>query len=148
MIKLPTAILLLVKVSEPLVSSHELNLNEIFLVLLVIYFALNLSTMLEFCGMGTRLKIKKKQKNMFQDLRQRTPMETFHFKDARSTTRKWWSLWQRRCLICVISYLRFKLKRSLATPSLQRFQCKALSIEFPLQNYTANIELTEKWHRF
>ena len=62
MIKLPTAISLLVKVSEPLVSSHELNLNEIFLVLLVIYFSLNLSTMLEFCGMGTRLKIKKKQK--------------------------------------------------------------------------------------
>ena len=88
MIKLPTAILLLAKVSEPLVSSHELNLDEIFLVLLVIYFALNLSTMLEFCGMGTRLKIKKKQKNMFQDLRQRTPMETFHFKDARSTSRK------------------------------------------------------------
>ena len=88
MIKLPTAISLLVKVSEPLVSSHELNLNEIFLVLLVIYFSLNLSTMLEFCGMGTRLKIKKKQKNMFQDLRQRTRMETFHFKDARSTSRK------------------------------------------------------------
>ena len=44
MIKLSTAILLLVEV-EPLVCSHELNLSEIFLVLLVPYFDLYLSAM-------------------------------------------------------------------------------------------------------
>ena len=65
MIKLSTGILLLVEV-EPLVCSHELNLSEIFLVLLVPYFDLYLSAMPEFCRICARLKIKKDQKkNMF-----------------------------------------------------------------------------------
>ena len=86
MIKLSTAILLLVK-AEPLVCSLELDLKEIFVALLVPYFDLNLSAMLEICRMYTRFKIKKEQtKNMFQDSRQRTPMETFRFKGARSTS--------------------------------------------------------------
>ena len=56
MIKLLTAILLLVEV-EPLVCSRE-----IFVVLLVPYFDLYLSAMLEFCRICTRLKIKKEKK--------------------------------------------------------------------------------------
>ena len=35
-----------------------------------------------------RLKIKKGMKYIFQDPRQRTLMETFQFKDGRSTTHK------------------------------------------------------------
>ena len=85
MIKLSIAILLLVEV-ELFVCSHELNLSEIFLVLLVSYFDLYLSAVPEFCRICTRLKIKRTTKNMFQAPRQRTPMETFQFKGARSTT--------------------------------------------------------------
>ena len=58
MIKLSTAILLLVEV-EPLVCSRELNLSEIFVVLLLPYFDLYLSEMLEFCRICAHLKIKK-----------------------------------------------------------------------------------------
>ena len=87
MIKLSTAILLLVEV-EPLVCSRNLNRSEIFLVPLVSYFDLYSSGMLEFCGIFTCLKIKKEQNCMFQDPRQRTWMVTFHLKGARSTTRK------------------------------------------------------------
>ena len=58
MIKLSTAILLLVEV-EPLVYSRELNLSEIFVVLLVQYFDLYLSAMPEFCRICAHLKIKK-----------------------------------------------------------------------------------------
>ena len=61
MIKLSIAILLLVEV-EPFVCSHELNLSEIFLVLLVPYFDLYLSAVPEFCRICTRLKIKKDHK--------------------------------------------------------------------------------------
>ena len=61
MIKLSIAVFLLVEV-EPFVCSHELNLSEIFLVLLVPYFDLYLSAMPEFCRICTRLKIKKDQK--------------------------------------------------------------------------------------
>ena len=80
MIKLSTAILLLVEV-EPLVCSRELNLSEIFVVLLVPYFDLYLSEMLEFCRICAHLKIKRNP-------RQRTPIETFQFKGTRYTTRK------------------------------------------------------------
>ena len=66
MIKLSTAILLLVEV-EPLVCSRELNLSEIFVVLLVPYFDLYLSAMLEFCRICTRFQIKKeKNKTCFK----------------------------------------------------------------------------------
>ena len=58
MIKLSTAILLLVEVG-PLVYSRELNLSEIFVVLLVQYFDLYLSAMPEFCRICAHLKIKK-----------------------------------------------------------------------------------------
>ena len=58
MIKLSTAILLLLEV-EPLVCSLELNLSEISLVLLVPYFDLYLSAMLEFCRICAHLKITK-----------------------------------------------------------------------------------------
>ena len=58
MIKLSTAILLLVEV-EPLVCSRELNFSEIFVVLPVPYFDLYLSAMLEFCRIRAHLKIKK-----------------------------------------------------------------------------------------
>ena len=54
MIKLSTAILLLVEV-EPLVFSLELNINEIFLILLVPYFNQNLNAILEFCRIYVRL---------------------------------------------------------------------------------------------
>ena len=60
MIKLLTAILLLVEV-EPLVCSRE-----IFVVLLVPYFDLYLSAMLEFCRICTRLKIKKEKKPCYK----------------------------------------------------------------------------------
>ena len=60
MIKLSTAILLLVEV-EPLVCSRELNLSEIFVVLLVPYFDLYLSAMLEFCRIYKRFQIKKEK---------------------------------------------------------------------------------------
>ena len=60
MIKLSTAILLLLEV-EPLVCSLELNLSEISLVLLVPYFDLYLSAMLEFCRIYTRFQIKKEK---------------------------------------------------------------------------------------
>ena len=86
MIKLSTAILLLLEV-EPLVCSLELNLSEISLLLLVPYFDLYLSAMLEFCRIYTRFQIQKEKKNMFQ-ARQRNSIETFHFEDARSTTCK------------------------------------------------------------
>ena len=65
MIKLSTAILLLVEV-EPLVCSRELNLSEIFVVLLVPYFDLYLGAMLEFCRICTRLKIKKEKKPCYK----------------------------------------------------------------------------------
>ena len=66
MIKLSTAILLLLEV-EPLVCSLELNLSEISLVLLVPYFDLYLSVMLEFCRICTRFQIKKeKNKTCFK----------------------------------------------------------------------------------
>ena len=88
MIKLSIAVFLLVEV-EPFVCSHELNLSEIFLVLLVPYFDLYLSAMPEFCRICTRLKIRKDQKkNMFQAHRQRMPMEIYQFKGARSTIHK------------------------------------------------------------
>ena len=58
MIKLSTAILLLVEV-EPLACSRELNFSEIFVVLPVPYFDLYLSAMLEFCRIRAHLKIKK-----------------------------------------------------------------------------------------
>ena len=61
MIKLSIAVLLSVEV-KPFVCFHELNLSEIFLVLLVPYFDLYLSAMPEFCRICTRLKIKKDQK--------------------------------------------------------------------------------------
>ena len=61
MIKLSIAVLLSVEV-EPFVCFHELNLSEIFLVLLVPYFDLYYSAMPEFCRICTRLKIKKDQK--------------------------------------------------------------------------------------
>ena len=57
MIRLSTAILLLEV--EPLVCSLELNLSEVSLVLLVPYFDLYLSAMLEFCRICAHLKIKK-----------------------------------------------------------------------------------------
>ena len=76
-VKLSTAILLLVE-SESLVCSRKLNLSEIFLVLLVPGFDLKLSEMLEFCRIV----------NTFQDPRERTALETFQFKGARSTNRK------------------------------------------------------------
>ena len=64
MIKLSTAILLVVEV-EPLVCSRELNLSEIFVVLLVPYFDLYLSAMLEFCRICAHLKIKKEPSKHF-----------------------------------------------------------------------------------
>ena len=84
MIKLSTAILLLLEV-EPLVCSLELNLSEVSLVLLVPYFDLYLSAMLEFCRIYTRFQVKREKKNMFQ-ARQRTSMETFYSRDTSSTT--------------------------------------------------------------
>ena len=65
MIKLSTAILLLLEV-EPLVCSLELNLSEISLVLLVPYFDLYLSAMLEFCRTHTRFQVKKEKKTCFK----------------------------------------------------------------------------------
>ena len=61
MIKLSIVILLLLEV-EPFVCSRELNLNEIFLALIVPYFDLYLSVMFEFCTISTYLKIRKEQK--------------------------------------------------------------------------------------
>ena len=87
MIKLSIAILLLVEV-EPFVCSRQGNLSETFLALIFPYFDLNLSAMFEFCRISMHLKIRKEQKNIFQDRRQKTPMETFQFKGARYTTRK------------------------------------------------------------
>ena len=64
MIKLWTAILLLVDV-EPFVCSREHNdLSEIFL----FYNLIHLSAMLGFCRIYVRLKIKKKQKTCFKTL--------------------------------------------------------------------------------
>ena len=68
---------------EPLVCEREHNLSEIFIALLVLYFDLYLRAMLEFLRIFARLKLKKEQKSMFQDPRQRTPLGTFHFKGAR-----------------------------------------------------------------
>ena len=59
MIRLSTAILLLEV--EPLVCSLELNLSEVSLVLLVTYFDLYLSEMLEFCRIYKRFQIKKEK---------------------------------------------------------------------------------------
>ena len=87
MIKLSIAILLLVEV-EPFVCSRQGNLSETFLALIVPYFDLYLSAMFEFCRISMHLKIRKEQKNIFQDRRQKTPMKTFQFKGARYTNRK------------------------------------------------------------
>ena len=65
MIKLSTAILLLLEV-EPLVCSLELSLSEISLVLLVPYFDLYLSAMLEFCWIHTRFQVKREKKTCFK----------------------------------------------------------------------------------
>ena len=59
MIRLSTVILLLEV--EPLVCSLELNLSEVSLVLLVTYFDLYLSEMLEFCRIYKRFQIKKEK---------------------------------------------------------------------------------------
>ena len=67
MIKLSTAILLLVEV-ESLVCSREFNFSEIIFVLLVRYFELYLSALLEFCRICTRLKKKKEQNTCFKNL--------------------------------------------------------------------------------
>ena len=67
MIKLSTAILLLVEV-ESLVCSREFNFSEIIFVLLVRYFELYLSALLEFCRICTRLKTKKEQNTCFKNL--------------------------------------------------------------------------------
>ena len=61
MIRLSTAILLLEV--EPLVCSLELNLSEVSLVLLVPYFDLYLSAMLEFCRIYKRFQIKSSTKD-------------------------------------------------------------------------------------
>ena len=87
MIKLSIAILLLVEV-EPFICSCQGNLSETFLALIVPYFDLYSSAMFEFCRISMHLKIRREQKNIFQDRRQKTPMETFQFKGARYTTRK------------------------------------------------------------
>ena len=78
MIKLSIAILLLVEV-EPFVCSRQRNISETFLALIVPYFDLYLSAMFEFCRISMHLKIRREQKNIFQDRRQKTPMETFQF---------------------------------------------------------------------
>ena len=78
MIKLSIAFLLLVEV-EPFVCSRQGNLRETFLALIVPYFDLYLSAMFEFCRISMHLKIRREQKNIFQDRRQKTPMETFQF---------------------------------------------------------------------
>ena len=65
MIKLSTAILLLLEV-EPLVCSLELNLSEVSLLLLVPYFDLYLSAMLEFCRIYTRFQVKREKKTCFK----------------------------------------------------------------------------------
>ena len=67
MIKLSTTILLLVEV-ESLVCSREFNFSEIIFVLLVRYFELYLSALLEFCRICTRLKTKKEQNTCFKNL--------------------------------------------------------------------------------
>ena len=59
MIRLSTVILFLEV--EPLVCSLELNLSEVSLVLLVTYFDLYLSEMLEFCRIYKRFQIKKEK---------------------------------------------------------------------------------------
>ena len=82
-----TLVIKLIEV-EPLVCQREHNLSETFIDLLVLYFDLNLRAMLEFFRIYARLKIKKEQKKIFQDPRQRTPMGTFHFKGERSTIHK------------------------------------------------------------
>ena len=78
MIKLSIAILFLVEV-EPFVCSRQGNLSETFRALIVPYFDLYLSAMFEFCRISMHLKIRREQKNIFQDRRQKTPMETFQF---------------------------------------------------------------------
>ena len=59
MIRLSTVILLLEV--EPLVCSLELNLSEVSIVLLITYFDLYLSEMLEFCRIYKRFQIKKEK---------------------------------------------------------------------------------------
>ena len=58
-VKLSTAILLLVE-SEPFVCLRKLDLSKIFLVLLVPFFDLKLSEMLEFCRICARFKTLEK----------------------------------------------------------------------------------------
>ena len=65
---------------------------------------------LSFVGYMCVWRSKSNKKKIFWDSGQGTWMVTFHFKDARSTTRKWWSWWQTRCLIRVLYYSHFKLK--------------------------------------
>ena len=72
MINLPTTILMLVEI-ERRVCSRELNLREIFLVLLVPNFNLYLCAMLEFCRIHARLRIKKEQKTRPLDAGENIP---------------------------------------------------------------------------
>ena len=94
MIKLSNRHLVTVLVDvKPFVCSREHILSEIFLVLLVPYFDVYLSAVLEFCRISTRLKIKNEHQDMFQDFLQRTPTETFQLKGTRTNTCKsGWSL--------------------------------------------------------
>ena len=120
MIKLWTAILLLVDV-EPFVCSREHNLSEIFIVLLVLLL-LDILIILE-CNAWILEDIYafKDQKGINKTSSTRTPVETFQFKGARSTTRKWWSLRQTQYLIRVTNTLVWSVLKLL-------FACSGFSV--------------------
>ena len=120
MIKLWTAILLLVDV-EPFVCSREHNLSEIFIVLLVLLL-LDILIILE-CNAWILEDIYafKDQKGINKTSSTRTPLETFQFKGARSTTRKWWSLRQTQYLIRVTNTLVWSVLKLL-------FACSGFSV--------------------
>ena len=111
MIKLSTATLLLVEV-EPLVCSRELNFSEVFLVLLVPYFDLYLSAMPELFRICTCCKIRKEKKTCFNTLDEGRRWKHFNLglqglpiaSDGAYDK-------PSRCLIRVIFYLHFELKR-------------------------------------
>ena len=107
---------------EPLVCSREPSPSEIFIVLLVLYFDLYLRAMLKFFRIYARSKIKKEQKNMFQDPPKRTPMGTFHWKGIRSNTRKCIPLYTTTFEIQTLHTIKFSLRIQISLLSLKNWE--------------------------
>ena len=92
---------------ELLVRRYVLNLSKIFLFVLVPYFDLYLSAMLEFCMIYVHLKIKKEQKSCFKTFEKGCLLKHFNYW-LQGLPPASDGAYDKRCLIRVIFYLHLK----------------------------------------